>query len=288
MTDLPYHHDWTPEFETSIGMRVKWFGRWGNDPEWSVEPSRLASDLICFFYVESDSCTAVVNGAQVGVEAGDLLVIRGGDVFSLTQDSASRQTHLSACLSLSHDNEANTLLQYAYDRKYQIEDPDGYERRFYSVVEALKTGSRWRSLYVTAVVFEWLAGLQEALSPESSLKEPNSKTVRRVLVAQEWMEKRLTEDVSIADWSAACGLNVDYFSRLFKVHTGVTPRAWLIEARLQKAARMLAYQGKTVEQIASDCGFNCPFHFSRSFKRRFGLAPVNYRNIRLVSGFVDT
>lgn len=282
MSDLPYHHDWKPEFETSIGMRVKWFGRWGNDPEWSVEPSRLASDLICFFYMESDSCTAVVNGVQMRVETGELLVIRSGDVFSLSQDPSSRQTHLSACLSLSHDDEVNALLQYAYDRKYKIEDNGGYERRFYSVVDALKTGSRWRSLHVTAAIFEWLAGLQEALSPEPGVKVPNSKVVRHVLVAQEWMKERLGEDVSIADWSAACGLNVDYFSRLFKMHTGVTPRAWLIEARLQKAARMLEYPGKTVEQIASDCGFNCPFHFSRSFKRRFGLAPANYRSIRLV------
>jgi hypothetical protein len=51
MTDLPYHHDWTPRFETSLGLRVKWFGRWREDPDWSIQPSRLASDLICFFYV---------------------------------------------------------------------------------------------------------------------------------------------------------------------------------------------------------------------------------------------
>ena len=46
MTDLPYHHDWTPRFETSLGLRVKWFGRWREDPDWSIQPSRLASDLI--------------------------------------------------------------------------------------------------------------------------------------------------------------------------------------------------------------------------------------------------
>jgi hypothetical protein len=70
MSDLPYHHDWKPQFETSIGLQVKWFGRWGDDPEWSVVPSRLAADLICFFYVEKGCCTAVVNGVSAAAAAG--------------------------------------------------------------------------------------------------------------------------------------------------------------------------------------------------------------------------
>ena len=116
MTDLPYHNDWKPQFETSIGLQVKWFGRWGKDPEWSVEPSRLASDLICFFYLEDGSCTAIVNAVPVALQPGELLVLRSGDVFSFSQDSSRLQTHLSACLSLSRDNEANVLLRHAYGR----------------------------------------------------------------------------------------------------------------------------------------------------------------------------
>jgi AraC-like DNA-binding protein len=288
MTDLPYHHDWKPQFETSIGLQVKWFGRWGEDPEWSVEPSRLASDLICFFYLEDGLCTAIVNGVPVALQPGELLVLRSGDVFSLSQDSSRLQTHLSACLSLSRDDEANVLLRHAYERNYKIEDRKAYEQGFAAVLEALASESRWRNMHVTAAIFVWLGELQEALSPDPGIEQGNSKAVRHVLSAQEWIQQRLDEDVSIAQWSAACGLNVDYFSRLFKAHTGMSPRTWLIEARLQRAARMLAYQGETIEKIAASCGFNCPFHFSRSFKRRFGLPPASYRSVRLVRGFVDS
>lgn len=48
MTGLPYHHTWNTRFETSLGLKVKWFGRWGDDPEWVIARSYLASDLICF------------------------------------------------------------------------------------------------------------------------------------------------------------------------------------------------------------------------------------------------
>jgi AraC-like DNA-binding protein len=95
----------------------------------------------------------------------------------------------------------------------------------------------------------------------------------------------LGEDVTVAAWSAACGLNADYFSRLFKTHTGLAPKAWLLETRLQQASRLLDFGDKSVAEVAADCGFNCPFHFSRTFKRRFGIPPAGYRQLRHIRGF---
>ena len=130
--------------------------------------------------------------------------------------------------------------------------------------------------------------MQEALRPDPGAAQATSKTVHHVLTAQEWIQQRLGEDVSIANWAAVCGLNSDYFSRLFKSHTGMTPKTWLIEARLQRASRLLASQDESVEEVAYHCGFHCPFHFSRSFKRRFGISPNRYRGVRQVHGVVHS
>ncbi|MFN5001600.1 MAG: helix-turn-helix domain-containing protein, partial [Akkermansiaceae bacterium] len=43
----------------------------------------------------------------------------------------------------------------------------------------------------------------------------------------------------------------------------------------------------TVEKVAGLCGFDCPYHFSRTFKRRFGVPPASYRRVRQVRGFVE-
>jgi len=287
MSDLPYHHDWKPQFETSLGLQVKWFGQWGGDPDWAVEPSRLGTDLICFFYLKAGSCFVEINGVVVPLKPGEMLVWRGGDILSATQDPAKPQTSLSACLSLSRDDAANVLLRHGYQRHYSLKDRKRYEQLFREVLDAFESGSRWRNLQVTGALFRWLAGLLDALGPGPGAAEGDPKTVHHVLAAQEWIQKRLGEKVSIASWAAACGLNADYFSRLFKANTGTTPKAWLIEARLQRAARLLAYPDTTVEEVAERCGFNCPFHFSRSFKRRFGIPPASYRRVSQVRGFVD-
>jgi AraC-like DNA-binding protein len=288
MSKLPYHHDWKPEFETSLGIQVKWFGSWGEDPEWVVEPSRLGSDLICFFYLKEGAVTAEINGVELPMKPGEMVVWRGGDIFSANnQQPGQPQSHLSACLSLSRDDAANVLLQHGYQRHYKLKHSQAYEQSFETVLEALKGDSRWRNLHVTTAILGWLANLQEDLCPDPGAAAGNPKTIHHVHTAQEWIRQRLGEEVSVADWAGSCGLNVDYFSRLFKSHTGMGPKTWLIEARLQRAARMLAYPDRTVEDIAERCGYQCPFHFSRTFKRRFGLPPAAYRRVRQVSGFVD-
>jgi AraC-like DNA-binding protein len=287
MTDLPYHHDWTPRFETSLGLRVKWFGRWREDPDWSIQPSRLASDLICFFYVESGSCDLVINGTPVPLQPGDLAVLRGGDVFSASHDPAKPHTSLSACLSLSRDDTANVLLRHAYPRHSRLKDRKSYEKMFAAVLTALESESRWRNFHATGAIFQWLAELQEAVRPAPGAAGGNPDTVHHVLTAQGWIQKRLGDNVTIVDWAGACGLNADYFTRLFKAHTGMSPKAWLIEARLQRATRLLAAPEATVEKTAGLCGFDCPFHFSRTFKRRFGVPPASYRRVRQVRGFVE-
>ncbi|MGA0111640.1 MAG: helix-turn-helix domain-containing protein [Chthoniobacterales bacterium] len=287
MTGLPYHHDWNSCFETSFGVKVKWFGRWGADPDWSIARSYLASDLVCFFYVEQGGCMAEVNGVIQSMQPGELVVLRGADVFSFTQDSSRPQTSMSACLSFERDGATNELMRLSYQRHYRLRDREGYERRFHETIEALNSRSEWRDLYVTAAILRWLAELQEALRPGVGLPPCSPNTVDKVLTAQDWIRQRLNQNISITTWASACGLNADYFSRLFKAHTGLTPKSWLIETRLQRAARLLSGSGRTVAEVADLCGFNCPFHLSRSFKRRFGTAPASYRLLQQIRGFAE-
>jgi len=250
MTGLPYHHNWNPRFETSLGLKVKWFGRWGGDPEWSIPPSYLASDLICFFYLEQGRCRVEINGVSQPMLPGELVVLRGADVFSFTQESSLPQMSMSACLSFDRGGATNELMRLTYQRYYRLKDREGYERRFHETLEALDSQSEWRELHVTAAVFRWLAELQEALRPGVGPAEYSPATVHVVLAAQDWIKQRLNQNITISTWADACGLNADYFSRLYKAHTGQTPKGWLIETKLQRAARLLSGTGRTVEEVA--------------------------------------
>ena len=66
-----------------------------------------------------------------------------------------------------------------------------------------------------------------------------------------------------------------HFTRVFAALTGMPPHRYLLRARLDAAARMLR-EGASVTETCFACGFANLSHFSRSFARRFGVAPSRY------------
>ncbi len=52
-----------------------------------------------------------------------------------------------------------------------------------------------------------------------------------------------------------------------------TPRELIRTVKMREARRLLASGGHNVAEVAARTGFSSPFHFSRSFKDFFGIAP---------------
>jgi AraC-like DNA-binding protein len=278
MSFLPYHHDWKLAFQAEFGLRVHYFGRYGGYADWSVPPSRLAADMVGFFFVEKNACWAVVNGRRVVLNRGDLLVLSGADEFSLGHDSAKPHVSLSASLALQQGVVPNTLLQRKFDRRYSWTRPDDYTAEFEKVLRALASPALYRDLKIAGALLEWLGyvlGYCRAPIDKSFAQDRN--VVDKILTAEAWANARLKQTVTLADWSRAVGLNPVYFGRIFKRETGLRPMEWLNQRRLQMAGQYLSSTRKSVTEIADACGFASPYYFSRVFRRHFGQPPLSYR-----------
>jgi AraC-like DNA-binding protein len=83
--------------------------------------------------------------------------------------------------------------------------------------------------------------------------------------------------VSVAAAARATGISAEHLCRLFRRYAGVTASAFLRDLRLRQAPDLLRLPGATVAGVAEQLGFANPFHFSRAFRRRFGLAPAHLR-----------
>lgn len=60
-----------------------------------------------------------------------------------------------------------------------------------------------------------------------------------------------------------------------------TLRGFILRRRLEEIARRIRdpkWRGATVSEIAFGWGFNSAAHFTRSFRARYGISPVQYRN----------
>lgn len=62
-------------------------------------------------------------------------------------------------------------------------------------------------------------------------------------------------------------------SHLFKQQTGVSPRQYLLNHRLELALGMLNDSHADIDEIAANTGFIDRYHFSHMFKRQYGISP---------------
>ena len=100
-------------------------------------------------------------------------------------------------------------------------------------------------------------------------------TTRPILLAKELMDCFPQEEHTLTQLAELAGLSQWHFLRQFKAVTGMTPHAYLVQARLRKA-RVLLRQGTTILDTAILCGFTDQSHFHRHFKNSVGLTPGEF------------
>jgi AraC-like DNA-binding protein len=70
-----------------------------------------------------------------------------------------------------------------------------------------------------------------------------------------------------------------YISKIFKEETGESPINYLIKIRLEKAKDILLnnLEGDSIKSIANRVGYEDVYHFSKLFKKYYGISPLYYK-----------
>jgi two-component system response regulator YesN len=83
--------------------------------------------------------------------------------------------------------------------------------------------------------------------------------------------------LALPDIAAAVHMNGSYLTKMFKQKTGISVMDYVIKYRVDMAVQHLKNSNRPVSEIASLVGFLDAKHFSKTFKRRMGLSPRQYR-----------
>jgi AraC-like DNA-binding protein len=74
------------------------------------------------------------------------------------------------------------------------------------------------------------------------------------------------------------GLSRAHFSRVFAAHEGIPPAEFVLNRRLDRAAKLLTMSADLpVKDISGMCGFEDPNYFAKVFRRGFGVSPTEFR-----------
>ena len=102
--------------------------------------------------------------------------------------------------------------------------------------------------------------------------------LRRV---REHIAAHLAEPLPIEQLAAVARLSASHFARAFRVSVGVSPHAFIMSERIERAKRLMLETDEPIREIALSCGLADQAHLTRLFTRGEGLSPAAWRRLHM-------
>src|SRR6266851_6080146 len=113
--------------------------------------------------------------------------------------------------------------------------------------------------------------------PRPVPREIGTLPLSRLRRITDHIREHLDQDLTLAQLGAVVYMSPFHFARLFQRSTGLPPHRFVVRARIDRAAALLAEPEPSIARIAQVVGFRTPSHFATVFHRLMGVTPSEYR-----------
>ncbi len=133
-----------------------------------------------------------------------------------------------------------------------------------------------RQIYLNSAAMEILVlALLKITGERPRMPAAISKTdVEKIYAAKELLLRDMSKPVSLARLATVTGLSPYKLNNGFKAIYGMAVTDWLLEARMERAHRVLMQTDDPVNSVARESGYSHPHAFTLAFKKYFGYTPA--------------
>lgn len=135
-----------------------------------------------------------------------------------------------------------------------------------------QAGPKTKSVCACLLEMLILQASESAPTPDDA----QSGAVQTYQKCRDFIEHRYRDMHTLADIAQACNITVPYLCRLFRRFGMESVYDLLIRLKMRHAADLLNGQTPLVKQAARAVGYEDPYHFSRVFKKIYGVAPTTF------------
>lgn len=227
--------------------------------------------------VERGPYRCTLNGCEISLENGQLLVIKPGDWH---QDHLrDGQRHYVVHFRLPAADKVPAIMLFAPDLAPLLQVSRGNHLHDINLIEELRRETEEGAAFAPAVqdcILEALFWRTVRSLPVEGLSAamrrlPENEALRLRIAGM--LQRHLKENPTVRQLACALRVSPRHFSTLCRNLFGVSPARLLLNHKLQVAETMLRHQGMRVKEVSDELGFANPYHFSRVFRRVFGHPP---------------
>ncbi len=261
-------------FESSSYLQVNSCGSTStSDSEYLVVRSGR-SDYHIFFVTEGEAEVYGEDGAVTRLSKGDFVLYppRVPQKYKRLRGSKDCWIHFNGFQVLEILNDAS--LSFGISRTENCEEIKVLLTSLITEhsTKGEKTPGTEKGLLLT---FFYALG---RLTSGKSVSRQSSQIRRAVIYINENYEKNFSN----ALLANMCNLSLGRFEHIFKAEMGVSPSAYRQKLRIENAKSLLSSTALSASEISYLCGFSDSLYFSRIFKNKTGLSPIEYRRISTI------
>ena len=106
----------------------------------------------------------------------------------------------------------------------------------------------------------------------------SGKDIEKLIKAAQFeIREKLSQPIKFDSFAEKYHVSYSYFRKMFKIYTGLSPAQYHLQLRLQHGRDLICSTDQSVKEIAFNLGFESQFHFSKIFKKKFGVAPTHFK-----------
>ncbi|MDZ8117346.1 AraC family transcriptional regulator [Pontiella agarivorans] len=144
---------------------------------------------------------------------------------------------------------------------------------FENLITTGNTESRNRDALCALLLRQLILTADDTAMDADAAFSPAWQTYMR---CRQFIERNYLDLPNIGNAAEACFIDQAYLSRLFKRFADESPLQLLTRLKMSKAADLLSSGDLLVKQVGEKVGFSDPYHFSRVFKRVYGIPPETF------------
>lgn len=97
------------------------------------------------------------------------------------------------------------------------------------------------------------------------------------LIVRQAVSSHIDSNMTVEEFAFLCNMSLSSFKRRFARIYGNSPNKWLLEKRMERAAKMLRQDKRKASEIYYELGYENLSSFIQSFKQIYGITPKQYQ-----------
>ncbi|MCW3466667.1 helix-turn-helix transcriptional regulator [Chitinophaga nivalis] len=97
------------------------------------------------------------------------------------------------------------------------------------------------------------------------------------LIIRQAVTSHINSNITVEELAFLCNMSLSSFKRRFARIYGNSPNRWLLEKRMEGAAKMLRQDNRKASEIYYELGYENLSSFIQSFKQIYGITPKQYQ-----------